>query len=801
MSTPRVIANGYASQGWAPVPVPFQCKGPNLAGWQKLRIGTPGEVNMYFNGKPQNIGVLLGEPSGWLVDVDLDHPAAVALARDYLPPTEAVFGREGKPASHYLYRLKSPAQTVKFQTTARTMLAEFRSTGCQTIFPGSVHTSGEAIRWDSEGEPSEVDPAILLDALRLLAEDTAEQIGEPLKGQPMKPNTTMQKPGEQTGGDPERAWRYIVKVPDAISNQRGHDAAFRAACECFRFGLSDGEARKIMQRFNAEKCVPPWSERELDHKIDDARTEVDRKGEFGSRLRASNCTSVTDAPPQLPEVESDPPIIELSPDTLPEISPDVLPPWARDHARELSEAKEVSPTFATLMQLAVMATTVQSVFKVQIEGSYAEALPLMVAPSLASGERKTAIHGPITKPVFEHQAALRDAMAAAIKKATIKRRLMDQEIKTLERDYLKADPGDKERIEEQIADLTEQLPPIPQLPQIIVEDFTEAALGVALSANGESLLATSDEGGLFDNLAGRHKDMAEIDLFLKAHTGSPHTVNRTGRENLHLKRPLLSVAISPQPGVLSKLAGKEGFLDRGLVARFLWALPQSNVGTRKLKPASINSFTSADYHGGITAMAHLGERYAGSVRALNLTPEAYKAWKAFEHEVEPRIGPAGDLRPIKAWASKLPGAVARIAAVCHCGEHAEASPDEQAITLDQMERAIETGRQLIPHAIAAHRLMGGGGFTVAQEVVEHYQAAGWPNGVVRLSDWWRPVRRIVGETSRAFEPVAQILVDHSYLIECDPPEGKRGGPAGRWYRANAELFRYSVIPSSLCIHR
>ena len=37
-------------------------------------------IDDHFNGTLQNVGVLLGEPSDWLIDVDLDHPRAVELA-------------------------------------------------------------------------------------------------------------------------------------------------------------------------------------------------------------------------------------------------------------------------------------------------------------------------------------------------------------------------------------------------------------------------------------------------------------------------------------------------------------------------------------------------------------------------------------------------------------------------------------------------------------------------------------------------------------------------------------------------
>lgn len=74
---------------------------------------------------------------------------------------------------------------------------------------------------------------------------------------------------------------YLDKVPRAVSGSGGHDAAFRAACECVRFGLSDAEMWEAMTWFNQNRCSPPWSENELRHKIEDAT----RKAGFGERAR------------------------------------------------------------------------------------------------------------------------------------------------------------------------------------------------------------------------------------------------------------------------------------------------------------------------------------------------------------------------------------------------------------------------------------------------------------------------------------------------------------------------------------
>ena len=73
----------YGQRGWYCVPLRPRSKSPSRRDWTKLRL------------KPEafpensNIGIILGEPSGWIVDVDLDCPEAIELADQYLPPTVA----------------------------------------------------------------------------------------------------------------------------------------------------------------------------------------------------------------------------------------------------------------------------------------------------------------------------------------------------------------------------------------------------------------------------------------------------------------------------------------------------------------------------------------------------------------------------------------------------------------------------------------------------------------------------------------------------------------------------------------
>lgn len=147
----------YRSLGWATVRIPPLAKAPRERDWPD--VDYPPESFA----PSDNIGIKLGTPSNGLTDVDLDCPEAVALAPLFLKPT-STFGRSGAGKTpgrvipwdrvgrsrHYLYRCatktKKPAQSH----------IEIRSTGLQTVFPGSIHESGEPIEWTEFNPIAEV---------------------------------------------------------------------------------------------------------------------------------------------------------------------------------------------------------------------------------------------------------------------------------------------------------------------------------------------------------------------------------------------------------------------------------------------------------------------------------------------------------------------------------------------------------------------------------------------------------------------------------------------------------------------
>ena len=64
---------------------------------------------------------------------------------------------------------------------------------------------------------------------------------------------------------------YLAKLPLAISGQGGHPATYRAASILAHgFDLSYDDAWTLLQEWNTSHCSPPWSEKELRHKLNDA---------------------------------------------------------------------------------------------------------------------------------------------------------------------------------------------------------------------------------------------------------------------------------------------------------------------------------------------------------------------------------------------------------------------------------------------------------------------------------------------------------------------------------------------------
>jgi hypothetical protein len=265
-------------------------------------------------------------------------------------------------------------------------------------------------------------------------------------------------------------------------------------------------------------------------------------------------------------------------------------------------------------------------------------------------------------------------------------------------------------ITKQITDLETSLPATPTIPQLWAQDVTPEKLGQVMADQGGVLALLSDEGGIFETIAGRYNGgIPNLDLLLQSHSGSPVRIHRTSREPIDMAHPVLTMGLSPQPDVLRGLVQKPGFRGRGLLARFLYTLPLSRLGYRSLESSPIPLGVKEAYrqalHSLLAMKAPQSETNSPERFRLQLSQEAHREWKEFALVVEYDLRDGGRFEHIQDWAGKLPGAAARVAGLLHCATHFKKEPWSTHLGLTTMENALTLMAVLAEHALRAFEVM------------------------------------------------------------------------------------------------
>lgn len=277
----RAAARLLLALGCQPVRVLVGTKRPCDDNWQTIRFADA-DIDGHFT-EGYQLGVMTGEPSGWRVDVDLDCQEAVDLAEKYLPPTGCITGRPSRPRSHWWY-VAVGAKNKQFRDPVNgEMIVELRSTGLQTLVGPSVHPDDQEPYDMLKSEPAVVDAADLAARVAALHEavvlakygklPASFQRGSFLAEPTVTPADRRVTPSDDTK-TLHRARRYLARMPAAISGQNGHGKAYAAAvCMVHGFGLDPQVAFDLLKHEYNARCEPPWSDKELWHKVNDAVTK------------------------------------------------------------------------------------------------------------------------------------------------------------------------------------------------------------------------------------------------------------------------------------------------------------------------------------------------------------------------------------------------------------------------------------------------------------------------------------------------------------------------------------------------
>src|SRR5215472_934314 len=75
----------------------------------------------------------------------------------------------------------------------------------------------------------------------------------------------------------QRIERYLAKCEGAVSGCGGHVTTFKVACALLHgFAHPESEALHYLKIYN-QKCQPPWSSHDLEHKVASAAVKPSKK--------------------------------------------------------------------------------------------------------------------------------------------------------------------------------------------------------------------------------------------------------------------------------------------------------------------------------------------------------------------------------------------------------------------------------------------------------------------------------------------------------------------------------------------
>ena len=482
-----------------------------------------------------------------------------------------------------------------------------------------------------------------------------------------------------------------------------------------------------------------------------------------------------------------------------------------------------------LSLLGVLAIAAQRKAQAEPQPDWTEQLALWACPIGESGSRRSAVLARVAAPLLRYETERRqreqadaDASESALRLArddllraerdrsraadALAKARGNPSVAAAERDALRqALDGQQQRVTQRLADARAAEAALVKPPRLLIEDATVEAAATVLAEQGERLGIVSSEGDFFENLGGRFGKQVPVSFWAKCYTGDRHVVDRRGGGGVDgtrprtevLERPCLSMVLSPQPVVLGELRDRRTLLlKKGIMARFVYAVPASRVGYRELHPEALPARVESPWHATVGRLLAL--EYAQDVGAvtgqkrevphrLRFSAAAGAVLDGFRADVERRLRPGGDLAPLGEWAHKYVGHVVRIAALLHLAQlallaHQGREDGREAVVLtpvtkDALARAVALAPYLAAHAREALGLFADAAKTQGAAVIKTWLEAR-PRREFSQRDAHQACRRHFDGPDEVADAL-DVLEAYGYVQDAPGPVTR---PGARWGR-------------------
>lgn len=389
---------------------------------------------------------------------------------------------------------------------------------------------------------------------------------------------------------------------------------------------------------------------------------------------------------------------------------DVFPDSIKNYVLEVSEATQTPVDMAGVIALSVLALSMQRKYEIEGKHDWIEPLNIYAMVVAEPSERKSAVINQMIKVIHSFEMNYNEAHSLEREKSEIEFQNLIAKRNKLVKDVEKGKATQTE-----LDEVITKINGFKRIHKLVltVDDATPEVLATKLKEQNESLSIFSSEGGIFDIISGAYSKIVNIDILLKSYSGDFVRVDRIGRESISLKKPKLTILLMVQPRVLENILNNPIFTGRGLNARFLYSIPKSKVGTRKLTTIEIEAKTKADFYELINSILNEDATFTDTI---TLSDDAYKELENYHDSFELRL--KNDLKYISAWAGKLVGNILRISGLLtrakgikydeflNDGTIDNSEYGRYIVQKDTMLDAIKLGDYFLDHALYAFDLLG-----------------------------------------------------------------------------------------------
>ncbi|MDX6410192.1 MAG: replicative helicase [Gaiellaceae bacterium] len=467
---------------------------------------------------------------------------------------------------------------------------------------------------------------------------------------------------------------------------------------------------------------------------------------------------------------------------VPPFPVDALPPWVADMVMAVAEFTQTPLDLPGCLALAALSTAAGGRAEIEIRPGWREPLNLYTVVAMPPGSRKSAVFAAMSAPLLDAERQLIDLARPRIVEAELARKMAAKEAerRTIDAANMRDPAAGAEALNAAAEATLEAEKPVPALPRLIADDVTTEAAASLLAEQNGRLAVLSAEGGIFSTLAGRYSNgVPSLEVFLKGHAGDLLRVDRKGRPAEHVTAPALTLGLALQPEILQDIARVPGFRGRGLLARILYSLPENTVGRRQVGAPAVPASIDKTYTSRLTRLVLLLADHDEPQR-LRLSREADREVLDLERRLEPRLAQHADLAHMVDWASKLNGAIARLAGLLFLADVLPTGWSEP-IPARHLDGAARLGHYFLGHALAVFDQMGADPTVDDAHAVLEWIARTRPRSFSRR-DAFTGLSRSRFRKIADLDPALQLLEDHGFFRPeaqaLRPGPGRRASP--RW---------------------